>query len=382
MIGMKKMHSWKRGGAAILLAATLLLCGCSGSAQDSTTTVPPTTEVERIPVELDVKTDALFFGRTYATGGVEWFNWSGSGFSVRFRGSGLVAELYSNVPDNRNTAYLKVYIDGVEQEDIALKKDIQMVTLAEGLDPNAEHTVQVRKRTNARSSTAGVSRLVLTDGEVLEPEKPKERLIEFLGDSLTVGYVAGKGGKTAGAWTTMTEDVTNTYCPQIADAFDAEYQVVAISGRGIVRNNGGDENILFPEIYEKTDIYNAPDKMYDFAVQPDVIVINLGSNDESEANKDLPAEIFREGLLEFLKDVRAKNPDAQILYTYGLVRTGKSEDIQAVIRQMQDAGDEKIHYLQLEQCQKWELNLNHTVETAYVSRGEAIIEEIRRITGW
>ena len=76
------------------------------------------------------------------------------------------------------------------------------------------------------------------------------------------------------------------------------------------------------------------------------------------------------------------NPDAQILYTYGLVRAGWSEDIQAVIAELQQEGDSKLHYLQLESCQKWELNLNHTVEKAYESRGEAIIEKIKEITGW
>ena len=257
-----------------------------------------------------------------------------------------------------------------------------MVTLAEGLDPEQEHTVQVRKRTNARSSTAGLSRLVLMDGTILEPEKPKERTIEFLGDSLTVGYMASKAGKTASGWSTTTEDVTGTYCPQIAEAFDAQYQVVAVSGRGIVRNNGGDAQTLFPEIYRQLDYYNNPDVPWDFAVQPDVLVINLGTNDESEANETLNPEEFRQGLYAFLKELRQYYPNAQLLYTYGLVRTGLSEEIQAVITQLQNEGDDHIHYLQLTQCEKWELNLNHTVASAYDSRGEEIIDKIRQITGW
>lgn len=374
---MKKF--WKRGGAVLLLAAMLFMVGCGGSAGEETA---PTEEIDMTPVDLDIEKDALYFGRTYAKARIRWMNWSGSGFSVRFQGSGLAAEFYSNAPEARDWAYLKVYIDGVEQEDIRLNKDIQTVMLAENLDPTAEHTVEVRKRTNARSSTAGLSRLVLMGGKVLEPEQPKERLIEFLGDSLIVGYMAGKDGKTATAWSTMTEDITGTYCPQVAKAFGAEYQVVAISGRGIIRNNGGDSETTFPDIYKKRDIYNDPDTDYDFAVQPDVIVVNLGSNDESEANKNLPVKEFRKGLKAFLEDVRQSNPDAQILYTYGLVRVELSDDIQQVVNELREAGDDKIHYLQLEQCQKWELNLNHTVAKAYIPRGEAIIEKIQEITGW
>lgn len=373
---MKTMY--KRSIAILLLAAFLLLGGCGAPKEEAT----PTEEINMEPVDLDVDTDALFFGRTYDKAGVRWMNWSGAGFSVRFQGSGLAAEFYSNVPDARNMAYLKIYIDGQEQEDVALKKDIQMVMLAEDLDPTVEHTVEVRKRTNARSSTAGVSRLVLLDGKVLEPEKPKERLIEFVGDSLTVGYMATKEGKTATAWSTLTEDVTGTYCPQVAKAFDAEYQVVAISGRGVVRNNGGDAKVVFPEIYKMLDIYNNPDKEYDFATQPDVIVINLGSNDESASNKDLSPKTFQKGMKAFLEQVRQSNPKAQILCVYGMVRDSLSENIENAVNDLRDAGDQNIHYLQLEKCQKWELNLNHTVEKAYESRGEAIIEKIKEITGW
>lgn len=376
------MKTGKLLGAVLTLAALLCFAGCAGGSQTpETTTQPPQTEAAE-PVNFDLEQDVLYFGRTYKKGNIQWFNWSGSGFSIRFQGTAVAAELYSNAPDTRNLAYVKVYVDGVEQKDILLKEETQIVMLAEGLDPAVAHTVQVYKRTNVRSSTAGVGRLVLMDGAILEPEQPKDRLIEFLGDSLTVGYMAAKDGKTARAWSTTTEDVTGTYCPQIAQALDAQYQVVAVSGRGIVRNNGGDQDVLFPDIYRELDAYNNPTVEYDFARQPDVIVINLGSNDESEANQDLPEETFRQGLYEFLKEVRQFNPDAQILYTYGLVRVKLSGAIEQVVQQLRDEGDEKIHYLQLAQCQAWELNLNHTVSTAYASRGEAIIEKIRSITGW
>lgn len=366
-----------------MMAAMLCFMGCNEKPQPTESTTQPTQAAQpAIPVNYDLDKEVLYFGRTYKKSNIRWMNWSGSGFSIRFQGSSVAAEFYSNAPDLKNYAYLKVYVDGVEQKDILLKEECQIVMLAEGLDAAQEHTVEVRKRTNARSSTAGIGRLVLMDGTILELEKPKERLIEFIGDSLTVGYVASKDGKSATAWSTTTEDVTKTYCPQIAQAFDAEYQVVAISGRGVVRNNGGDANVLFPDIYRELDYYNNPGVQYDFAAQPEVIVINLGTNDESDANKELSAQEFREGLYEFLKEVRQYNPEAQILYTYGLVRIGLSEDISEVISQLRDEGDEKIHYLQLAQCEKWELNLNHTVSSAYGSRGDAIIEKIREITGW
>ena len=362
------------------MLAMLCFPGCGGKAQMPETTT--TQEASSAPVSFDFEKDVQFFGRTYQKSHIQWMNWSGSGFSIRFQGSAVAAEFYSNAPDVKNWAYLKVYVDGEEQPDVLLKEDNQIIMLAQNLDAGQEHTIEVRKRTNARSSSAGVGRIVLMDGTILPPEAPKERLIEFIGDSLTVGYVAAKDGKSAAAWSTTTEDVTGTYCPQIAQALDAQYQVVAISGRGVVRNNGGDGDVVFPDVYRELDYYNNPGSPYDFAVQPDVLVVNLGTNDESDANQGLPREEFRQGLYDFLKELRRYHPDAQILYTYGLVRVGLSEDISQVVCQLQDEGDEKIHYLQLEQCQKWELNLNHTVSSAYASRADAITEKIRQITGW
>lgn len=380
---MKRFDFWKGLGAALIMTSILSFAGCgAGERQQEHTAAPTQADEAAVAVELDMEKDVLYFGRTYEKGDVHWFNWSGSGFSIRFKGSAVAAEFCSNAPQVRDWAYLKVYVDGVEQEDVLLRETNQVVMLAEGLDGTKEHTVRVLKRTNVRSSTAGVGRIVLMDGTVLEPEEPKQRLIEFLGDSLTVGYVASKEGKTATAWSTTTEDVTGTYCPQIAAALDADYQVVAVSGRGVVRNNGGDGTGVFPDIYRELDYYNHSGTPYDFEKQPDVIVINLGTNDESNANQALPAEEFRQGLYAFLKEVRQYNPQAQILYTYGLVRIGLAEDISQVISRLRDEGDEKIHYLRLEQCQKWELNLNHTVSTAYTSRGDAIIQKIREITGW
>lgn len=366
-----------------MLLAMLSFPGCGKEAQLTEPATEPVQETQApVPVNFDLDKEVLYFGRTYKKSNIRWMNWSGSGFSIRFQGSSVAAEFYSNAPDLKNYAYLKVYVDGVEQKDILLKEECQIVMLAEGLDAGQEHTIEVRKRTNARSSTAGVGRLILMDGTILEPEKPKDRLIEFIGDSLTVGYVAAKDGKTAAAWSTTTEDVTRTYCPQIAQAFDAEYQVVAISGRGVVRNNGGDSDVLFPDIYRELDYYHNPGVPYDFSLQPDVIVINLGTNDESAANENLPAEEFRQGLYDFLKEVRQYNPEAQILYTYGLVRVQLSQTIEEVVHQLQNEGDEKIHYLQLAQCESWELNLNHTVSSAYGSRGDAITQKIKEITGW
>ena len=335
--------------------------------------------VERV---YGLQQDGRYIGRTYETGGTQWFNWSASGFSVRFQGSGLKANIASNAPDATNYAYLKVYVDGVEQTDILLNKKMQTVVLAEGLNPDEIHTVEVRKRNSPRSSTAGLLSMEVLDGNKVAPEAAKGKLIEFVGDSLTVGYSAADGNKTETTWSTKTEDATKTYSKQVADAFDAEYMVTAISGRGVVMNNGGASGYLFPEIYPELDIYNMPGTAYDFALQPDVIVINLGTNDATNSNLDVDA--FRAGVYSFIKTVREKNPNAQIIWAYGL-RSDKmtaqvAAAIEAAVTQVNNEGDNQVHYLPL--AVATDMHLNHPTEAAYAPSGEKIIEKIEEITGW
>jgi len=330
----------------------------------------------------DLQEDVRYLGRTYKSGDTQWFNWSASGFCVRFQGSGLKAKIASNAPNATNYAYLKVYVDGVEQTDIVLDQTTQTVVLAEGLVPDEIHTVEVRKRNSPRSSTAGLLSMEVLDGKKLAPEAAKDKLIEFVGDSLTVGYSAADVNKTATAWSTATEDGTKTYSKQVADAFDADYMVTAISGRGVVMNNGGASGYLFPEIYPELDIYNVPGTAYDFALQPDVVVINLGTNDATNSGLDLDA--FQTGVYNFIGTVRKNNPNARIIWAYGL-RTDKmtaevAAAIEEAVAQVNREGDTQVYYLPLAVAS--DMHLNHPTAAAYAPSGEKIIEKIEEITGW
>ena len=330
----------------------------------------------------DLQEDVSYLGRTYESAGTHWFNWSASGFCVSFQGSGLKAKIASNAPGVKYYAYLKVYVDGVEQTDIVLDQTMQTVTLAEGLDANEIHTVEVRKRTSANNSTAGVVNLEVLNGWKVAPPAAKEKLIEFIGDSLTVGYSAADTDKSETAWSTATEDATKTYSKQVADAFGAEYMVTAISGRGVVMNNSGGSGYLLPDIYPELDIYNTPGTEYDFALQPDVIVINLGTNDATNSGLDMDA--FQTGAYNFIKLVRQKNPNAQIIWAYGLRSDKKTAEvaaaIQAAIAQINSEGDDCVYYLSLTLAA--DMHLNHPTAAAYGPSGELLIEKIREITGW
>ena len=331
----------------------------------------------------DIENEVRWLGRTYSLDGKHFFNWSASGFEFTFKGSGARAEIVSNAPGGGNNAYIKIFINGVEQPDVVLTKAKQTVTLAEGLDPNGTYTVRVVKRSNARSSTAALVSIKLNDGEKLAPPAEKERLIEFVGDSITVGYSASAEASTSSSWSTATEDATKTYSEYIAKAFGADYNVIAVSGRGVVRNYGNTTERLIPVLYASLDDYNREGVKYDFKRQADVIVINAGTNDSSGTVTGLTADAFKAGLKAFLVDVRAKNPNAEIIYAYGMMGGGWISQIKQVIDELRAAGDTHITFLKLRQCAGAELGIaSHPTADAYISRGDAIIDLIEELTGW
>ena len=331
----------------------------------------------------DIENEVRWLGRTYSVAGKHFFNWSSSGFEFTFKGSGVRAEIASNAPGGTNTAYIKIFVDGVEQPDVALTKVSQTVTLAEGLDPNATHTIRVVKRSNARSSTAALISLKLNDGEKLAPPAQKSKLIEFVGDSITVGYSASAEASKSSSWSTATEDGTKTYSEYIANAFGADYSVIAVSGRGVVRNYGNTTERLIPLLYQSLDDYNLEGVKYDFKRQADVIVINAGTNDASGTVTGLSKDEFMSALKTFLLDVRAKNPKAEIIYAYGMMSSGWMPQIKSVVEELRKAGDSHITFLRLDACSGKELGIaSHPTADAYISRGDALIELITQLTGW
>ncbi len=359
--------------SALLIAATLILLAIPVIAVST----PAASSLD-----YNIETELRWMGRTYAKQNKHFFNWSSSGFEFCFKGSGATAVIESDTAaGGKHSAYIKIYIDGVEQPDVALTNSQKTIVLAKDLDPNVKHTVKVVKRTNARSSTAALVSLTLADGEKLAPPANATRYIEFVGDSLTVGYsTISKADQ--GSWSTIGEDSTKTYNEPAANAFYADYSIVAISGRGIVRNSDGGTDKLLSTIYNYLDQYNNSGVAYDFARQPDVVVINLGENDAAKANSDLTSEAFRTGLRAFLLNVRAKNPKAEIVYTYGLTDTKFSEDMAAVIAQLRSEGDTHISYTQLKYCYDDERIVNHPTYEAYQARTQSIIDAISAATGW
>jgi lysophospholipase L1-like esterase len=149
----------------------------------------------------------------------------------------------------------------------------------------------------------------------------KTRQIEFIGDSHTVGYgnTSDKRACTPDEiW--ETTDASQAFGPLVAKHYDADYQVNAISGRGVVRNYNGFKGDPLPVAY--------PFILFDKAVKydeprwsPQVVVIALGTNDfstplnpgEPWGTRDELHADFESTYVKFLQTLRAQHPGALLV---------------------------------------------------------------------
>ncbi|KFA62437.1 hypothetical protein S40285_06092 [Stachybotrys chlorohalonatus IBT 40285] len=176
-------------------------------------------------------------------------------------------------------ASVNIYIDGNPEAVVVPSvsaPSIDIPTLPQGY-----HTVEVRKRSETYFGTFRVTDVV-TDGVFGFPVVP-ERKIEVIGDSISVGY--GLDGDLPCTDSATLQNNGLTYGAVAARALDADYSVVAWSGKGLIRNyaqSPPDPEPPMPVVYTR---YGALDPNGSFTFPsswvPDAVVINLGTNDFS-----------------------------------------------------------------------------------------------------
>ena len=268
-------------------------------------------------------------------------SWSGTGFVGRFKGTGFSVHLSDAA--NQYT----VLIDGTLMPTLKTISGDQTVPLASGL-ADAEHTVEFYRRTEALFGTTVVIGISAGTGQLLTPPAARSRRIEIIGDSITCGY--GDEGVNPCAFSADTENVYLAYGSILARALGAELSTVAWSGKGIYFNYNGNRVERMPTLYDRT-IPTDSTHLWNFVPQPDLVVINLGTNDYSTTN-DPTTEQFVTAYQSFLQHIRSKYPAAYILCTIGPMLSGTDlaavrTNVGTAILARASAGDTRVKYYEI-----------------------------------
>ena len=260
--------------------------------------------------------------------------WSGVGAVLRFAGTGASVRL------DDHGRYFTVLVDGALQPTLATSPGEQSYVLASGL-PDGEHTLELYRRTEGSFGATTVLGFDL-EGELLAPP-PVQRRIEIIGDSITAGY--GNEGVAPCSFSAETENHYLTYGALAARTLGAELSTIAWSGKGVVYNYADDVFEPLPQVYDR--LLAAEPTAWDFSWQPDVVVINLGTNDFSTGN-DPPEGVFVPAYVELLAHLRAVYPDAFILAVapslFGAEVALVAGYLQSAVDQRHLAGDAEVGF--------------------------------------
>ncbi len=279
--------------------------------------------------------------------------WSGSGVRVKLACTGLEADITASARDH--APWIGVLMDGAPVARFPLLPGAHRYPLLAGLDGSFAHEVSIIRDTQPSYDEDGPVYLdaVYTDGG---PQRPSERplLIEFIGDSLTVGEGC-LGPESAEEWRMVWISHMPAFPTLVAERLNAEKRVIALGGWGAARSWDNQPDSRIGRIYGKLcAITPGGDVPADFTERPaDAVVINLGTNDASALAsmdpKERPAaeRELRVRAKELMEMARAHNPKAMILWAYGLCGRQVEPILQAAVKDRQDAGDRNVRYLSL-----------------------------------
>ncbi|MCH9687775.1 MAG: hypothetical protein K0V04_40470 [Deltaproteobacteria bacterium] len=300
--------------------------------------------------------------------------WSGSGFVIRFDGTGASVRMTDEAD------FFTVVIDGeVQQPPLATQDGEQVYPLAAGL-PAGEHTIEVYRRTEGQWGITTIHD-VMVDGELLPPPAVTRR-IELIGDSLSNGY--GNEGMDPCPFTTDTQNNYLTYGPIVAREVGAELHTISWSSKGVVYNYGDDMFEPVPQLYPRS-VPADPSSTWDYAWQPDLVAISLGTNDFSTDN-DPTQELFVSTYEQFMADVRSNYPDAFFLVLAPLLQGNEQNIVDGyiaeVIANRAAAGDTNMAYANINV--PWigvGCNQHPTVAT-HEAMAELFREQVQIHMGW
>lgn len=273
------------------------------------------------------------------------YQWPGAYFETAFKGTSAFFAV------GKGDVILRLLVDGDQVE--TLTKPAVGYYEVQGLS-KSEHRLRVEAITESQAGANEFGGFYLPKLEKPIQIKPRARQIEFIGDSHTVGY-----GNTSGDRECTEEQVwertdnSQAFGPITAKHFDADYEINAISGLGIVRNYNGGPNDTMPVAYPFV-LFDHAQRATNPSWKPQWIVISLGTNDFStelhdgekwKSREELHAD-FEETFVQFVHDLRKNNPHSHLLFwATNSLNKEIPDEVAKVVSQLRATGENDIGFI-------------------------------------
>lgn len=241
------------------------------------------------------------------------------------------------------STYFTVYIDGKRVEERFCADSFNPFITVASFEGEELHNVRILKQTEPQWSLSILNEIFIT-GYLNDAPANKELYLEFIGDSITCGYGNLAQSDTPNAGTALYEDGTQAYAFMTAESLDADYSIVGCSGIGIDKSW---TDFNESDFYPKASFYRDRDGAdYSFARIPDLVVINLGTNDKSRGSTE--AE-FKTGVRALIEYVRSSyGSEIPIVWAHNMMGSCRFEWTESVLEDM-GGEDSGIYFVKLAQ---------------------------------
>ena len=286
--------------------------------------------------------------------------------------------------------WLAVEVNGAPVSRFMLNKEKTWYCLARNMNPQKENLISIIKDTQPMNENSTHSLVIHAlgldeEGEFC-PVAPRDCTIEFIGDSITSGEGLA-GAPDEMDWISQWMCASKTYAIQTARLMNADWNTMGKCGWGICWAWDGNRENKIPPHYEQVcsvmkdanSVSLGSLEKWDFndGHGSDYVVINLGTNDESGMN--VVSQVFEENLVSsrserlpepvegpqkevilavknFLSVIRTHNPNAKILWCWGMLRL---QTVPALIQKGVEeykaaTGDKNVFTLELDSLDELE----------------------------
>ena len=293
-------------------------------------------------------------------------DWSASGISFALDCSGDVSvKVQTNM-----VVYFTVIVDGVRSsERVTVGPGTSTVKLAEGLTDGV-HQFSFLKQTENTNGMC-VLNSISFNGTFCEKPSDLPLYLEFYGDSITCGYgnLVKRGEAPSDPGSARWQDGTQTYAFRTAEALNADWSMISVSG---IPFSKGYTQFTMGEIMEKTN-FRRSNELYSFQRKPDLVVINLGTNDQ-QCGADLDdVKLKVEAMIQTLKS--RYGDEQKILFVTCMMNQNCRDQILEVI---QGCGGEGNGIYEMRSVESNRLGGNgHPDMNAHVDVAEELVAYIR-----
>jgi len=229
----------------------------------------------------------------------------GAYFELNFEGPFCELKIDDENKYFLNHNYIEVVLDNQKSKRIRLKKTHNKILVGEFLKDTIHHLLVCK---NTESGIGYIQLKNVTCRNLLPLKEKKDRLIEFIGNSITCGNGSDssqiKFGE--GKWYDY-HNAYKSYGVLTAQRFNANWILSSVSGIGLTRSCCKLENTM-PQVYNRisfdknADLWKFPRK------KPDILCITLGQNDGMQKEK-----IYEKTYVRFLKSLRKRYPNTTII---------------------------------------------------------------------